>query len=137
MYKIIRRISSSFLPRSDRPWDEDATSTAPVIGRKRRNDSVESDEPAPKRNRTEDLEEGLSSASQKEESVSKDTEGVKEVTKGVEEVEIEDKKVVPAEASAAAVPLPDSPELQAQKETNEEKDIPEVAGGKEPVAQGR
>lgn len=104
-----------------------ATSTAPVIGRKRRNDSLDSEEPAPKRNRTEDLEEESSSTSQKEESAPKDTEGVKEVTKGVEGVDIEDKKDTSAEATAAAVPLPDSPELQAQKETDEQKDIPEVA----------
>lgn len=112
-----------------------ATSNAPVIGRKRRNDSVESDEPAPKRNRTADPEEGPSSASQKEDSPSKDTEDVKEVTKGVEEVEIEDKKDTPAEPTAAAVPLPDSPELQAQKDTDEQKEIPEVDGGKAPVTE--
>ncbi|CAL1709892.1 unnamed protein product [Somion occarium] len=138
MYKLIRRISSSFFPRPDRPWSEDATSTAPVIGRKRRNSSIEPDESDEravfKRNRTDsaDVEEGPSSSPQREESPSKDGEGVKEVTEGVREVEIDDKKdtpEVPAEA-AASVPLPESPELKAQKEPSEEKDVPEVAAEK-------
>ena len=116
-----------------------ATSTAPVIGRKRQNDPRESeseDRPTPKRTRTEDSEDVLSSASQMEESASKDTEDVTEVTKGVEEVEIKDKEETPAEAEASTVPLPDSPRLEAQKEADEPKDMPEDASGKVLVAEG-
>ncbi|KAH8097084.1 hypothetical protein BXZ70DRAFT_310523 [Cristinia sonorae] len=122
MYKLIRRISSSFFPRPDRPWSEDATSTAPQIGRKRRYSSTEPEEDessssAPKRHRLD--------AIQPEE----DVEAVKEVTRGVQGVEIEEgEKVADTQAAdgpavaAAAIPLPDSPTLEAQ----EEKLEPEV-----------
>lgn len=155
MYKLIRRISSSFFPRPDRPWGEDgalvywrdrpptpsprlsgsacshkdvscflATSTAPQIGRKRRFSSTEPDdeEPstsAPKRHRLDTIE------AEEDASRRDDAEGMKEVTKGVQEVEIEGEKKdvtdassseVPI-ASAAAIPLPESPVLEAQQET--------------------
>ena len=49
----------------------------------------------------------------------KETEGVKEVTEGVRDVELEDIKESDAEelAEAVAVPLPDSPALEAQADT--------------------
>jgi len=123
MYKLIRRISSSFFPRPDRPWGEDATSTAPQIGRKRRYSSTEPDDDestsALKRHRLDTID-PEQDASRPEEG-----EGVKEVTKGVQGVEIEaggktteTTSDIPAVA-AAAIPLPDSPVLEAQQESTE------------------
>ncbi|KAI0672320.1 hypothetical protein C8Q78DRAFT_990789 [Trametes maxima] len=132
MYKIIRRISSSFFPRPDRPWSEDATSTAPQIGRKRRLSTDEREErettPSAKKQRSDTgSSERGSSPTQPE----RETEEVKEVTKGVREVELEDGKAPVAQSSedetqaetstqeAAAIPLPESPELKATEETQE------------------
>ncbi|EIW53369.1 acid protease [Trametes versicolor FP-101664 SS1] len=129
-FMIIRRISSSFFPRPDRPWSEDATSTAPQIGRKRRLSTDEQEErettPSAKKQRAELEEQAESKRDQSPSQPGKETEEVKEVTEGVREVELEDGKVAstshavdgeaPAEGSteeAAAVPLPDSPELKA------------------------
>ncbi|KAI0649941.1 aspartic peptidase domain-containing protein [Trametes meyenii] len=129
---IIRRISSSFFPRPDRPWSEDATSTAPQIGRKRRLSTDEREErettPSAKKQRADpgSSERGSSPARPE-----KETEEVKEVTKGVREVELEDGKAPVAQSlegeaqaetstqEAAAVPLPDSPELKAAEDTQE------------------
>ncbi|KAI0634242.1 acid protease [Trametes polyzona] len=133
---IIRRISSSFFPRPDRPWSEDATSTAPQIGRKRRLSTDECEErettPSAKKQRAESE---LQPEGERESSPAqpgKETEEVKEVTEGVREVELEDGKTAsasqasetetPTEAlvqEAAAVPLPDSPELKATEDTKE------------------
>ncbi|KAL0563286.1 hypothetical protein V5O48_018787 [Marasmius crinis-equi] len=118
MFGLIRRISGSVIPRPDRPWEEDATSNAPKIGRKRRRSSTEQDaavaESSSKRVR------GDTPAAQDEASTSMapaaDTEGMKEVTKGVKEVELEDKdknaqeEKVDAESEKVqpeSVPLPD------------------------------
>ncbi|KAI0827405.1 hypothetical protein BC628DRAFT_1338379 [Trametes gibbosa] len=132
MYKIIRRISSSFFPRPDRPWSEDATSTAPQIGRKRRLSTDEHEErettPSMKKQRADPELELEGQGSQSPTQPTKETEEVKEVTRGVGEVELEDSKSASisqtaAEASikaavedAAAVPLPDSPELKPVEE---------------------
>ncbi|KAI0372502.1 hypothetical protein BV20DRAFT_1062182 [Pilatotrama ljubarskyi] len=128
MYKLIRRISSSFFPRPDRPWSEDATSTAPQIGRKRRLSTDEHEErettPSAKKHRADS-----EVAPEREREPSpvrpgKETEEVKEVTKGVRDVELEEGKAAsskPAEEEsqtqtsaevAATVPLPESPELK-------------------------
>ncbi|KAI9056356.1 hypothetical protein FKP32DRAFT_1682316 [Trametes sanguinea] len=128
MYKIIRRISSSFFPRPDRPWSEDATSTAPQIGRKRRLSTNEDEErettPSAKKHRAGSESAPESAREQSPSQPGKETAEVKEVTEGVREVELEDGKTpapasvcdVPAEKAgveeAAAVPLPDSPELK-------------------------
>ncbi|KAL4250995.1 hypothetical protein ABKN59_006578 [Abortiporus biennis] len=116
MYKLIRRISSSFFPRPDRPWSEDATSTAPQIGRKRRYSSTEPDDEASsstaKKHRL-DLTEAQGAEPATKEDTLKEAEAVKEVTKDA--------------AIAAAVPLPESPELNAQKESTEVTDVPEVS----------
>ncbi|KAI0767426.1 aspartic peptidase domain-containing protein [Fomes fomentarius] len=127
------------------PWSEDATSTAPQIGRKRRLSTSEPDErestPA-KRHRAESE---VTQDGQREESPTgaqqaKETEEVKEVTKGVGEVELDDegkpKEIeIPTEVAqtqttetttaadaeeAAAVPLPDSP--KAVEEGKEDVD---------------
>ncbi|KAI0356907.1 hypothetical protein OH77DRAFT_179171 [Trametes cingulata] len=135
MYKLIRRISSSFFPRPDRPWSEDATSTAPQIGRKRRLSTDEHEErettPSAKKQRAESE---VAPEEEREPSPArpgKETEEVKEVTKGVREVELEDGKASaskPVEGEsqtetgaeeAAAVPLPESPELKPTEDTKE------------------
>lgn len=132
MYKLIRRISDTFFPRPDRPWNDDATSTAPQIGKKRRM-SEDDDLPPPasiKKHRTglaaEDTlilgREEVSSPTQEREGT---VDGVKEVTKGVREVELEESakeeasEVPVATEAAAAVPLPDSPVIEAQAEAVE------------------
>ncbi|KAH9903436.1 hypothetical protein C8Q73DRAFT_786014 [Cubamyces lactineus] len=127
MYKLIRRISSSFFPRPDRPWSEDATSTAPQIGHKRRRsiDEHEERESTPaKKQRAESEAAPESERGQSPEQPVKETEEVKEVTKGVRKVELEDGETgvvetVEAESQAetsaedaASVPLPDSPDLK-------------------------
>lgn len=57
----------------------------------------------------------------------RETEGVKEVTEGVRDVELEDIKESDAEelAEATAVPLPDSPTLEAQADTADVKAVAE------------
>ncbi|EPT02016.1 hypothetical protein FOMPIDRAFT_1023034 [Fomitopsis schrenkii] len=125
MYKLIRRISSSFFPRPDRPWSEDATSSAPQIGRKRRLSSTEP-EPAPtaKKQRSESVDVSGNAEAREETPVrtGNQTEEpeVKAVTKGVKEVELEDRPAASTE-TAAAIPLPDSPSLQPTPETDEVK----------------
>jgi len=44
--RLVRRISTSFFPRPDRPWNDDVTSTAPQIqiGKKRRFDDDDDDD---------------------------------------------------------------------------------------------
>ncbi|KAI0657459.1 hypothetical protein C8Q70DRAFT_934826 [Cubamyces menziesii] len=135
MYKLIRRISSSFFPRPDRPWSEDATSTAPQIGHKRRRSIDEHEErettPSAKKQRAESEAAPESERGQSPEQPAKETEEVKEVTKGVRKVELEDGKTCTAESveaesqaqtgaeEAAAVPLPDSPELKPADDTQD------------------
>ncbi|KIP04038.1 hypothetical protein PHLGIDRAFT_31548 [Phlebiopsis gigantea 11061_1 CR5-6] len=135
MYRLFRRISGSIFPRPDRPWDEDATSTAPQIGKKRRM-SDEDDEPSTpslKKSRTGLLaKDGEAVVEEGPSQVEKDeaAEGMKEVTKGVQEVEIDEtKKAVSVDEASAAekaadVPLPESPVIQA---TTTEGSEPEQA----------
>ncbi|KAK7433982.1 hypothetical protein VKT23_020446 [Stygiomarasmius scandens] len=100
MFGLMRRISSGFIPRADRPWQEDATSNAPSIGRKRRRDSVDRDvdeegRATPKKARGDtpaELE--TDQAASTSAPVQQETEAVKEVTKGVKEVELDEKKAV-------------------------------------------
>ncbi|KAH9921788.1 uncharacterized protein B0H18DRAFT_1121246 [Fomitopsis serialis] len=123
MYKLIRRISSSFFPRPDRPWSEDATSSAPQIGRKRRLSSTEPDsEPSAKKQRSESVDDSQATREETPVRTGREAEEpeVKAVTKGVKEVELEDKPAASA-ATAAAVPLPDSPTLQPTQEAEEVK----------------
>ncbi|KAF7799671.1 hypothetical protein EIP86_010911 [Pleurotus ostreatoroseus] len=140
MYKLIRRISSSFFSRPDRPWNEDATSTAPQIGQKRRHSSEDDDEDVPtpsgsgsKRHkaslpkRHEDVKADLESQNHSSQTPeAKEGEGVKEVTQGVQEVELEDKSDAAEDAAgAAAVPLPDSPVIKAQPDAASPDTTPE------------
>ncbi|KDQ32868.1 hypothetical protein PLEOSDRAFT_1091231 [Pleurotus ostreatus PC15] len=122
MFNLVRRISRSFIPRPDRPWEEDPTSNAPQIGRKRRlsttelGDGPSDEERLTKRGRgalppvaVETTTENTSQNDTREASpvspphgATTDQEDVKEVTEGVKEVELEDKKEVGPES----VPLP-------------------------------
>ncbi|KAL7284595.1 hypothetical protein ACG7TL_001889 [Trametes sanguinea] len=140
MYKIIRRISSSFFPRPDRPWSEDATSTAPQIGRKRRLSTEEHEErettPSAKKHRTESDAAPDTAREQSPAEPGKETEEVKEVTEGVREVELEDGKTSGAAVTedvstektgaeeAAAVPLPESPELKPAEDVDKSEPEP-------------
>jgi len=94
MYKLIRRISSSVVPRPDRPWEEDATSNAPQIGRKRRLSSSDREDSPELVKRSRATPDGGSEAVSREGTPvaqAKDTTEVKEVTKGVKKVKLEDK----------------------------------------------
>ncbi|PIL29043.1 hypothetical protein GSI_09091 [Ganoderma sinense ZZ0214-1] len=142
MYKLIRRISSGIFPRPDRPWSEDATSTAPQIGRKRRLSTPEPDgeherehTPASKKFRAESEADATPAPATPVPATETETEEVKEVTEGVKEVELEEKPSAPEgmkekdeeEASsetqeAAAVPLPDSPQLKATETEDADAD---------------
>ncbi|KAF9255850.1 hypothetical protein L218DRAFT_1081630 [Marasmius fiardii PR-910] len=119
MFGLIRRISGSIIPRPDRPWEEDATSNAPQVGRKRRRSSagVGDEDPyaetelSKKRVRgdTPLTQDGTPSSTPQP----ADSEGLKEVTKGVKEVELEDKEKTKGEEKTAedihpeTVPLPE------------------------------
>ncbi|KAH9988090.1 hypothetical protein BJV74DRAFT_469380 [Russula compacta] len=100
MFKILRRISSSIYPRPDRPWSDDATSTAPTIGRKRKMNDEDEDTQGSgsSRKRRGELERqdtselGELRVGVKGNKGSETDPGVKEVTQGVKEVELEDKK---------------------------------------------
>ncbi|TFY54842.1 hypothetical protein EVJ58_g8621 [Rhodofomes roseus] len=116
MYKLIRRISSSFFPRPDRPWSEDATSSAPQIGRKRRLSSTEPDlEPSAKKQRSESADVSDSAQTTREDTPRAHREG--------------------DGGARAAVPLPDSPILQPTQEADEVKPESAEEKAEEPVAE--
>ncbi|KAJ3781643.1 hypothetical protein GGU10DRAFT_366114 [Lentinula aff. detonsa] len=120
MFGLIRRISNSVFPRPDRPWDDDATSNAPKVGRKRRLSSTErdSDEDKDEQSRSkkhrgdtpqtplELPEETAFDLKNTEHTSQVDSEGVKEVTQGVKAVELEVKKMV-EHGDKAEVPVAD------------------------------
>lgn len=111
MFNLIRRISGSVHPRSDRPWNDDPTSNAPTL-RKRRRDSSEhvrdEDEEA-RRKKAKPIVEGEPSEGLQGEisyaagtSATEPEKDVKEVIQGVQEVELEDKPTTAPEN----IPLP-------------------------------
>ena len=113
-----------------------ATSTAPQIGQKRRLSSEDPDDiPTPtsaKKLKADHDEMDIQDASQSSGPSSlggKEGESVREVTKGVREVEIDETKKTNSEIveEAAAVPLPDSPVLQPQADSTEDKPVTEEA----------
>lgn len=132
MFKFIRRVSTSFLPRPDRPWRDDATSNAPTIGRKRRFSFVEDDDAEsvstsvkkPKGDSTQ--AEGISAVSDK-----KEGEDVKLVTQGVKDVELEEKKL-DSSSGPEEVSLSDSPAETPQSDalTEEAATAPEEEADK-------
>ncbi|KZP15857.1 hypothetical protein FIBSPDRAFT_866754 [Athelia psychrophila] len=99
---LVRRISGSFLPRSDRPWPEDATSTAPTIGRKRRLSTPPDEEEENIAKRLRGNEEALTRDVSPAQVPVNETEEVKEVTQGVNDVELDETK-------PETVPLPVTP----------------------------
>ncbi|KAG6335168.1 hypothetical protein ID866_3912, partial [Astraeus odoratus] len=123
MFKFLRRVSTSFLPRPDRPWHEDATSTAPTIGRKRRfsiTDDQEGDEfgSLGKKARTELVQLGGTDALPSGSGGGPvEGEEVKTVTKGVKDVDVEDNRDDSNPAvQPEVVPLPESPRGTPQPE---------------------
>ncbi|KAL4071768.1 hypothetical protein J3A83DRAFT_4092884 [Scleroderma citrinum] len=111
MFKFLRRVSTSFLPRPDRPWTEDATSNAPSIGRKRRfsisEDNEGDDFGSSKRVKTESMQIDESPKDSKQGQA--EGEGVKSVTQGVKQVDLEDKTDKETPVQPEGIPLPDSP----------------------------
>lgn len=114
MFNLIRRISGSVHPRSDRPWNDDPTSNAPTLRKRRRDSSehVRDEEEEARKKRAkpvveEEPREGLqgeilSAAGPSATEPEKETPEVKEVIQGVQEVELEDKPTTAPEN----IPLP-------------------------------
>ncbi|KAL0946139.1 hypothetical protein HGRIS_012404 [Hohenbuehelia grisea] len=138
MFGLFRRISGSIIPRPDRPWQEDATSNAPQIGRKRRLSSTErdledlEDERVAKKNRglnpasvsdDADQEHARATSSTPLPQGKEDTEGVKEVTQGVEEVDLGDKATVAPES----VPLPEGTAGELDEKASSPPPVAETA----------
>ncbi|KAJ8596330.1 hypothetical protein M405DRAFT_805631 [Rhizopogon salebrosus TDB-379] len=110
MFKFIRRVSTSLLPRPDRPWRDDATSNAPTIGRKRRFSFTEDDNSVStcaKKARGESVQAEGNTQPTPEVPEQKEGEDVKTVTQGVKDVELEDK--VDSPSNPEGVTLPESP----------------------------
>jgi len=120
MFKLLRRISSSVFPRNDRPWADDATSTAPTIGMKRRLSSVDMDLDAPVGSLSKKSRIGKDADVSEDEGVdpspdlssplpprsSPPPEDVKEVTTGVKEIELGQEPSVPlSDSSETAEPV--------------------------------
>ncbi|KAF8842808.1 hypothetical protein BDN67DRAFT_965216 [Paxillus ammoniavirescens] len=134
MFGFIRRVSTSLLPRPDRPWRDDATSNAPTIGRKRRFSVTEHDDDDSAFSTAKKAKGGLGQLDAEAEpaSTGEDTKGeatpvaegedVKEVTKGVKEVDLEDKEG--GSSRPEGVPLPDSPCGTPQPESELPKEAP-------------
>ncbi|KAG1737516.1 uncharacterized protein EDB91DRAFT_1249641 [Suillus paluster] len=124
MFQFIRRVSTSFLPRPDRPWRDDATSNAPTIGRKRRFSFVEDDDDDStstgiKKLRGDSVQAEGSAPPIAAVPDQKEGEDVKSVTQGVEDVELEDKnKKVDTSPGPEEIPLPDSPGGTPQLDIN-------------------
>ncbi|KAG1873033.1 hypothetical protein DFJ58DRAFT_760834 [Suillus subalutaceus] len=121
MFKFIRRVSTSFLPRPDRPWRDDATSNAPTIGRKRCFSFVEDDDDdsastSVKKLKGESTQAEGSPPSIPTVSDKKEGEDVKSVTQGVKDVELDEKKLDLC-SGPEEVPLPDSPGRTPQLDT--------------------
>lgn len=117
MFQFLRRVSTSFLPRPDRPWREDATSNAPTIGRKRRfsitdhDDEEEFGSLSGKKPKTEAmLLDGVEASTKDSKEGQIEGEEVKSVTQGVKQVDLEDTGVQAVEPEA--IPLPESPSPQ-------------------------
>jgi len=164
MFKLIRRISSSVFPRNDRPWADDATSTAPTIRMKRKLSSVDMDldtsvgSLSKKSRRGKDAdpsddEEPTSSPVTSSPLLPRSSpppEEVKEVTTGVKEIELDQKPDVPlsnlSEVVEPSVTLDTGTSVQAEEgaeaeecatpEQRPEEDTPEVEGLQDPVEGG-
>ncbi|KAF7762189.1 hypothetical protein Agabi119p4_8782 [Agaricus bisporus var. burnettii] len=112
MFKLIRRISYSVIPRPDRPWEEDPTSNAPTRrkrrisstepettdeqerGKKKKRASSDDDDDEEESNKEEDGEPHTTStvcADNEDEVRREGSVEIKFVTEGVKEVELDDK----------------------------------------------
>ncbi|KAF9653683.1 hypothetical protein BDM02DRAFT_3182681 [Thelephora ganbajun] len=134
MFKLLRRLSSSVFPRNDRPWADDATSTAPTIGMKRRLSSVDMDLDTPvgslskksKRGKDADVSDDEEPASSPVTSSplppksSPPPEDVKEVTTGVKEIELDQKPDVPLSDPSEVVEPPATLVAEPSVEANEQ-----------------
>ncbi|KAF9011855.1 hypothetical protein BDQ17DRAFT_1222728, partial [Cyathus striatus] len=127
MFNLVRRISHSFIPRPDRPWEDDPTSNAPAKRKKRRLSSTErhqadEDEQIRKKVRgdtaTPDAEEPSIAATE--------TQAVKEVTQGVEDVELNDNVEKNHEELTApeSIPLPDETSGELDEPVSPETSAP-------------
>ncbi|KAJ7094045.1 hypothetical protein B0H15DRAFT_831738 [Mycena belliarum] len=109
MFNLIRRFSGSVIPRPDRPWEEDPTSNAPHVGRKRRMADEDRDDDDDEQARLKKARATSDTLPDAPESSStplpqaKETADVKEVTQGVKEVELVEKP----NALPESVPLPE------------------------------
>jgi len=135
MFQLLRRISGSVFPRNDRPWADDATSTAPTIGRKRRLSSADTnldDTPigslSKKSRREKDADvsddEGPTSSpvasSPPPPRSSPPPEDVKEVTTGVREIELDQNPKVPLSDPSEVVQPPAAPATGTSAPADEE-----------------
>ncbi|TDL19477.1 hypothetical protein BD410DRAFT_900181 [Rickenella mellea] len=131
MFKLLRRISGSITTRLDREWNDDATSNAPQVGRKRRM-SDDDDEPyssvSSKRARGSPdaiAEEPETDSSQPSTTpTGPETADVKEIRKGVKEVELVEKektdKEDPPKVNGTAEELPS---ITRKESEHEEQDV--------------
>ncbi|KAG1752191.1 hypothetical protein EDB19DRAFT_1672415 [Suillus lakei] len=127
MFKFIRRVSTSFLPRPDRPWRDDATSNAPTIGRKRRFSFVEGDDDDSASMSVKKLRVGSTQAEGSTPPIpvvpsQKEGEDVKSVTQGVKDVELDEKKL-DSSSGPEELPLPDSPGGTPQPDTTSTEEV--------------
>jgi len=144
MFNLLRRISGSVIPRPDRPWKDDATSSTPQIGRKRRLSSTEREpeqHSSVKKSKARSWgvveSDGTPSGHEDTEESpvqQKETKGVKEVTKGVKEVMLEDTSTHETSPSSSqhspAAPPPESgvetEPLEADEDRDSERSTPEA-----------
>jgi len=128
MFKLFRRISYGVIPRSDRPWEEDPTSNAPRVRRKRRLSSTERDpeeeQAHKKKARGDSATPSVADAEGKSlvPTPQVDTQEVKDVTQGVEEVVLDGKDVGISSADVAApetIPLPDEKSGELNEPTSD------------------
>ncbi|KAF7978760.1 hypothetical protein HWV62_25683 [Athelia sp. TMB] len=130
---LVRRISGSFLPRSDRPWPEDGeyrrvflvpnapTSTAPTIGRKRRLSTPVDEEEENTAKKARGNEGAATRDVSPVQMLVKETEEVTQVTQGVKEVELDETK--PETVPLPLTPPPETSELdQAPAEVAEDSE---------------
>ncbi|KAG2126585.1 hypothetical protein DEU56DRAFT_862132 [Suillus clintonianus] len=140
MFKFIRRVSTSFLPRPDRPWRDDATSNAPTIGRKRRFSFVEDDDDNSTSTGVKKLKGDSTQAEGSTPPIpavpdQKEGEDVKSVTQGVKDVELDGTiQELDSSSGPEEIPLPDSPGGAPQpdiKSTEEAATAPEGKADKQ------
>ncbi|KAJ7747944.1 hypothetical protein DFH07DRAFT_889070, partial [Mycena maculata] len=134
MFSLLRRFSGSVIPRPDRPWEEDPTSNAPHVGRKRRMADEDRDEDEDEQARLKKIR-GATSEQQPDALSARDssstplpqaneTAGVKEVTQGVKEVELEEK----LQALPESVPLPEEKAGELDGEASSTASTPPPTG---------